>query len=123
MNLGIIVDNSLDSDPRVQNEITILQHLEIDIYVLCFDFGNAVAHNSYDFKVERIKISKKLKEAMFLANNSFPFYDWFWAKKIQYFIDQYVLQILHVHDLYMSEPPYLGIKKSKYKPRYNLDQL
>jgi glycosyltransferase involved in cell wall biosynthesis len=112
MNIGVIVDNELNDDKRVLRETEILKEAGHSIFVLCFSF------NSRDYKpieginITRIRIRKKLKDFLFFFLNTIPVYEWLWSASIKKFIVVNGIDILHVHDLYMSRAGRSGIRKS-----------
>lgn len=112
MNIGIVVDNDLNSDKRVLNEIKILKGTGNGIFVLCFGFHSKNYNKIEDINVSRIKINRRIKDALFFFFNIIPLYEWLWACKIRNFIVHNDINVLHVHDLYMSKAGYLGIKGS-----------
>ena len=121
MNVGIIVDNELNNDKRVLREIGILKEHGYNIFVLCFGFDS----NSYSaiegISITRIKISRSFKNILFFSLNSIPFYEWLWMFKIKNFITKNKINILHVHDLYLSRSAFLGIKICRKKIPFILD--
>lgn len=120
--LGIVVDNAFYHDIRVQNQIKILQEQDLEIFVLCFDFNDGQEKkNLKNVHVDHIQIKRIKKNLMFLCMNTIPVYEKFWTKHIHNFINKYELDILHVHDLYLSKSAYKGIKKSNFQPLFILD--
>ena len=115
MNIGVIVDNDLNNDKRVLREIEILKESGHEIFVLCLRFEKKAISTIIGIGITRIKISKRLKNTLFFIQNSFPAYEWFWASHIKTFINKNDIEILHVHDLYMSKAAHSGIEKSRKK--------
>lgn len=109
-NIGIIVDNEFNSDIRVRKEIEILIQSGHSIHVLCFAFDNKEYPTIEGINIERIKIKKRVKDALFLVFNRIPIYETLWKKRIQKFIHKNRIDILHAHDLYMAKATYLGAK-------------
>jgi glycosyltransferase involved in cell wall biosynthesis len=121
MNIGVVVDNELNSDVRVLREIKILKDHGFSIFVLCFDFGNKLKEPLEGITVNRIRLSKKLKDILFFFQNSLSVYEWIWSLRIKKHILRYDIDVLHVHDLYMSRAAHYGIKKSGKKIPLVLD--
>jgi glycosyltransferase involved in cell wall biosynthesis len=121
MNVGIVVDNELNNDKRVLKEISILKENGYQIFVLCFGFDHKSYPSIEGIHINRIKIKKSLKNILFFSLNSIPLYEWLWITKIKKFIAENKIDILHVHDLYLSRSAYLGIKKCKKKIPVILD--
>lgn len=121
MNVGIIVDNDLNSDVRVRKEIGILQNQTHNIYVLCFAFDGKSYPSIGGINVCRINISKRVKDTLFFFFNRIPVYEWMWKKEIKKFIAKNQVEVLHVHDLYMSKAAFSGIKSAGQPIRMILD--
>jgi glycosyltransferase involved in cell wall biosynthesis len=113
MRIGIVVDNELNNDIRVLREIEILKEQGFEIFVLCYGFGNSYKIPVSQINITRINIQKKLKDILFFILNTIPFYEWIWASHIKKFIIGNNIEVLHVHDLYMSGAAHSGIRKSR----------
>jgi len=109
--VGVIVDNELNNDKRVLREIAILKEHGYEIFVLCFGFGKKYLNPPDGIIIDRINISKKTKDILFFFLNTIPIYEWLWAVRIKKFINSNKIDLLHVHDLYMSRASAWGIKK------------
>jgi glycosyltransferase involved in cell wall biosynthesis len=112
MNIGIILDNGLNADVRVRNEIGILSNAGHSVFVLCFGFDGQQYEPVEGASITRIYIRKKTKDALFFIQNRVPFYRNLWSRRISQFIRENPVEVLHVHDLYMSKPAFDGIKMS-----------
>jgi len=112
MNIGIIVDNEFNEDIRVRKEVNILKGSGNNIFVLCFGFDGKTYSHVEGVHVERIRIKKKYKDIIFGLLNTIPFYENIWRHQITKFIVKNAIDVLHVHDLYMSKASYQGIKYS-----------
>lgn len=120
-NIGIIVDNSFNSDIRVRKEVGILQKHGYRIFVLCFAFDGKIYPDIEGIKISRIKIKKRTKDIFFFFLNRIPLYEHLWKEEIKNFITENSIEILHVHDLYMSKAAHRGIKLSKHDISMILD--
>jgi glycosyltransferase involved in cell wall biosynthesis len=117
MKVGIVVDNELNNDNRVLREIQILKEQGYEIFVLCFGFGKTFKKPVNQISITRININRKLKDVLFFFLNTIPLYEWMWASQIKKFIISNNIEVLHVHDLYMSRAAHYGIKKAgRYIP-------
>lgn len=112
MNIGIIVDNEFNEDIRVRKEVNILKGSGNNIFVLCFGFDGKTYPQVEGANVERIRIKKKYKDIIFGLLNTVPFYENIWRHQITKFIIKNAIDVLHVHDLYMSKASYRGVKYS-----------
>ncbi|MBK6949337.1 MAG: hypothetical protein IPH16_15870 [Haliscomenobacter sp.] len=102
MKIGVIVDNDLNDDVRVKREIKLLRNCGFDMGVLCFAFDGKTYPDAVPALVHRIPFSRKLQGWLFGLINTFPLYEWIWARHIRTFILSFQPDTLHVHDLYMS---------------------
>jgi glycosyltransferase involved in cell wall biosynthesis len=121
MNIGVVVDNELNDDKRVLRETEILKEAGHRIFVLCFGFDNRNYKPIEGINVTRIQIRKNLKNILFFFLNTIPVYEWVWSTRIKKLITTNGIDILHVHDLYMSKSGWSGIKKSGRKIPMVLD--
>lgn len=112
MNIGVIVDNELNNDNRVLREISILKEQGNKIFVLCFGFHKVYATPINEIIITRIRIPRKLKDALFFILNTLPLYEWVWSSYIKRFIIRNNIEALHAHDLYMSKAAHEGISRS-----------
>lgn len=112
MNIGIILDNDFNADGRVRNETGILRNAGHNIYVLCFGYRGRTYEPVEGVSISRIIIRRKTKDALFFLQNRMPFYRNLWSRHISRFITDNPVDVLHVHDLYMSEPAFDGIKNT-----------
>jgi len=112
MKIGIVVDNELNDDKRVLRETEILKNDGNEVLVLCFGFSNIKYETPEGLTVIRKRINRKLKNAMFFFQNLLPCYEGFWTKAVKQFLTEYKVEVLHVHDLYLSKAAHLGITKS-----------
>jgi len=113
VNIGIIVDNDFNNDIRVRKEARVLLENGYKIFVLCFGYKGIEVKKIENIVIERISISKRRKDILFALFNNFPFYEKMWKNQIKKFIAKYKINVLHVHDLYMSKAAFNGIKLSK----------
>lgn len=121
MRIGVIVDNQLNGDIRVLREAGILKKEGHEIFVLCFDFSGNSKNPVSGINISRIRIPRKLKDILFFFMNMVPLYEWMWIVKIGRHILRNQIEILHVHDLYMSRAAHRGIKRSGKKIPMILD--
>jgi glycosyltransferase involved in cell wall biosynthesis len=121
MNAGVVVDNELLNDKRVLREIKIIRESGHDVFVLCLGFSGKQYTEPEGLTVKRITIQPGIKNTLFFMFNSFPLYEWLWASWIKKFIAEYDIEILHVHDLYMSKAAFMGKKAVKRNTPLILD--
>jgi glycosyltransferase involved in cell wall biosynthesis len=121
MKIGVVVDNELNSDVRVLREIGILKEQHHKIFVLCFGFRKQYKAPVTQISISRIRIPRKLRDILFFILNTIPLYEWIWALRIKELIERNALEILHVHDLYMSRAAHSGVKMTRMKIPVILD--
>lgn len=121
MNIGVVVDNELNDDKRVLREAMILKEAGYQVFVLSFGFDNREYRAIEGLIVSRITISRRLRDIIFFFLNTIPVYEWMWSVRIKKFIKGCNIEILHVHDLYMSKAGRRGIEKSGKKIPMILD--
>ncbi|MBU1095298.1 MAG: glycosyltransferase family 4 protein [Bacteroidetes bacterium] len=117
MNIGMILDNEFTGDLRVENEVQALQSAGYNVFVLCLNFGTKPERETYcGASIIRINKSKKtIKKLRALTNTIFNFYPYFWAKHIREFVDEFKIDVLHVHDLYMFGSAFIYNKRAVKK--------
>jgi len=104
MNIGMVVDNELNNDARVLNEAKTLVEKGFNVFILCFNFTDLpLRENKNGIEVVRVSKTKKWKNKWFFFMNIISVYHSFWNKEISKFIEDYNIDILHVHDLYMAK--------------------
>lgn len=112
-NIGIIVDNDFNDDLRVRKEVEILKKDGHNIHVLCFGYDKKKYSPIQGVNVCRIKIKKRTKNILFFLINRVPLYELLWKNEIKKFVKENSIEVLHVHDLYMSKSAHLAIKSLK----------
>jgi len=112
MNIGVIVDNEFNEDIRVRKEVEILKGSGNNIFVLCFGFDDKTYPEVEGVNVKRIRIKKKYKDIIFGILNTVPLYESIWRHQVKKFSERNAIDVLHVHDLYMSKASYQGMKDS-----------
>jgi glycosyltransferase involved in cell wall biosynthesis len=112
MNIGIIIDNEFNFDIRVRKEVGILKKHGHKFYVLCYAFDDKVYPEVEGINITRIKLKKRIKDILFFLLNRLSIYENIWAREIQKFIITNSIDILHVHDLYMSKSAHTGAKRT-----------
>ncbi len=111
MRIGIVVDNEFNNDIRVRNEAMALLNAGHDIYILCFDFGSKLGDNYKGINITRWNIKPKYKNILFAFFHTINLYSFLWSLKIKRFVKNNKIEIIHVHDLYMSKAGYLAKKE------------
>lgn len=112
MRIGVIVDNDFYNDIRVKRQVRILRDAGHEIFILCFEIKGQATTTKQEagIRVKSIEVSQKWLAKVRPLMNLLPLYDNFWIKAIRQFIKETAIEVLHVHDLYMSKSGFLGKK-------------
>ncbi len=121
MKVGIILDNEFNHDSRVRKEVELLKRSGHSIYVLCYAFNNEKYEEIEGINVTRIRIKRAYRNLLFILFHHIPLYEILWSSATRKLIDKHDLDVIHVHDLYMSKAVYRGKKRSGKKVRMVLD--
>ena len=115
MKIGMILDKEFPPDMRVENEIIAFKNAGFDVYILSLNFGSKTEFdNFHGATIKRVTKSKFwIKKLRALTNTIFNFYPNFWAKHIIHFVNEYDLDVLHIHDLYMVGAGLIANRKLK----------
>lgn len=101
--IGMILDNPYTGDNRVINEARALTRAGFEVYILALNYGQHSPIEDIDgVRIRRIPIPQKLKNYLFAFQLRLPFYDQFWEKEICSFIEDFGIEVIHAHDLYMA---------------------
>ncbi len=100
--IGMILDNSFPPDPRVENEASVLIKNGFEVFLFCLTYNNQPNQVIEDIHVCRYT-SNKLEYKLSALAYDFPFYHKKMAKKIERFIHEFKVDILHVHDMRIAE--------------------
>ena len=104
------MDNDFYSDERVKRQVRLLIKHNFDVHVLCYHSESRTNLEKSLNKVEihALRVNKKLISKIKPIINLIPLYEYFWAYQIQDFIRKTGVEVIHVHDLYMSKAGFLG---------------
>jgi len=113
MKVGFILDGNFKNDQRVINEARILEHAKYEVFVLNLPIKNDTNFLKFSPKISLIKnrIPRRILNYLFALDNLLPLYDFFWYLAIIKFVKKYSLNVLHVHDLYLSRPAGWVVRK------------
>src|SRR6056297_729365 len=100
--IGMVLDNPFLGDNRVINEAVHLQQQGFQVHVLGLNYGQHSPIEDYQgIRIRRIPIPEKLKNYFFAFYHWLPLWSWFWKRNIRQFVNDFDIEILHAHDLYM----------------------
>ncbi len=107
----MILDHVYPADPRVKNEAESLLESGFEVYLFCLSFKkNFVKNEIIDgINICRFYCSKITYKLSALAY-TLPFYKYIMSKKIEKFISDNYIDILHVHDIQIASSVFLANK-------------
>lgn len=102
--IGMVLDNPFTGDNRVINEAVYLQQNGYEVVVLALNYGEHSPIEDYKgVRIQRILIPEKIKNYLFAFYHRLPLWNKFWQRSIVQFVEDFSLDVLHAHDLYMVE--------------------
>lgn len=110
MKIGIIRDTFFTNEPRGYNIAKVLEKQGHSIEVLCYGDENKIEKLSDNITLNRFKTHSFIRKKLFALVETFPIYKYLWFFKIKKFIKENNIEILHIHDLYMSGAAILANK-------------
>ena len=111
MNILMILDGEFPPDERVEKEALSLISAGNTVYILSLNYGKQKDSEIYrGIGILRIKINKSLRNKMQALYLIFPLYRILWRKKIESVIRKKSIDIIHIHDLPLSD---IGISLRK----------
>ena len=103
MKIGMILDKPFPPDPRVQNEAETLLKNGFEVFLFCLKYGNEPNTENIDgIEVRRYKSDQWIYKSSALAY-TVPLYSLFMKPKIEMFIKENSIDVLHVHDMVIAE--------------------
>ncbi len=100
MRIGMILDSSFPVDDRVEKEARTLIEAGFEVHLLCLSFGNQSLQEQINgIHISRVFLNKQVYKKLSALILTFPFYNWFWKKRIQKFVLKKNIDVLHIHDL------------------------
>ena len=113
--VGMILDVDFPPDDRPEKEAISLQEAGYEVFLLCYTSSKKQNYERYKgIHISRFRLSKFLHNKLSAAYLVLPFYRWIWAYQIKRFIIKNNLDILHIHDLPLSDV------SQKYADKYGL---
>ncbi len=116
LKIGMILDRDFPPDDRPEKEAISLIRAGHDVHLLCYTATGKPLKEIYKgIKLTRFNLNEKLHKKLSAAYLVLPFYRWIYTKQIESFIKENDLDILHFHDLPMTDIGYKLAKKYKIK--------
>jgi glycosyltransferase involved in cell wall biosynthesis len=112
MNVLMILDGEFPPDERVEKEAVSLIKAGNRVSLLCLNYGDHKDPEEYNgISINRIKIKKSLRNKLQATYLIFPFYRLLWRRAIKKFLIKNQCDVLHIHDLPLSDLA-IDLKKS-----------
>ncbi len=116
MKIGMILDRDFPPDDRPEKEALSLIKAGHEVYLLCYTAtGKPLIENYKGIKITRFPLSEKVHKKLSAAYLVLPFYRWIWTKQMNQFIKDNRLDILHIHDLPMTDIAHKFARRYKLK--------
>lgn len=114
MRVGMILDKVFPPDPRVENEAVALIKSGHQVFLFCLTYNK----NERDTVVNGIEVkpylSNKLEYKLSALAYTFPFYTNLMKSKINHFLVENSIDIIHIHDIRIADAVF------KVNQKYNL---
>ena len=111
MKIGMILDEVFPPDPRVENEAITLVNSGHEVFLFCLTYGNQILQeNTNGIQIRRYKSNKLFYKLSALSCDFFG-YTMIMKPKIDDFIKENSIEVLHIHDIRIAEAVFLSNKK------------
>lgn len=115
MKIGMILDQVFPPDPRVENEAITLIDSGHEVFLFCLTYGHEkFFENISGIQVYRYK-TNKLEYKFSALSYDMPFYKKMMKPKIDHFIRNTGVEILHIHDITIAGAVFSSNKKHQLK--------
>ena len=115
MKIGMILDQVFPPDPRVENEAITLIDSGHEVFLFCLTYGHEkFFENIHGIQVYRYK-TNKLEYKFSALSYDMPFYKKMMKTKIDHFIRNTGVDILHIHDITIAGAVFSSNKKHQLK--------
>ncbi len=104
INVGMVLERDFPPDDRPEKEALSLIEAGYNVHLLCFTWQDRPLKENYKgIQITRFKISRTLYKKLSPTYLAFPFYRLIWKKHIERFVRENNLDIIHIHDLPMTD--------------------
>ena len=115
MKIGMILDDIFPPDPRVENEAITLINSGHEVFLFCLTYGNQKLHENINgIQIRRYKSNKIIYKLSALSYDFFG-YRMIMKPKIDDFIKENSIEVIHIHDIRIAEAVFLSNKKYQLK--------
>jgi len=102
--VGMILARDFPPDERPEKEALSLIKAGYDVYMLCLTWqGRPLKEDYKGIHLVRFPMRRQLFRKLSPTYLALPFYRWIWQPHIEKFIEQNKIDIIHVHDLPMTD--------------------
>ena len=99
MRIGMILDKTFPPDPRVENEAVSLINNGHEVFLFCLNYLSNEENDVINgIQVKRYKSNKITYKLSALAY-TLPFYSMIMSKKIEHFLVENSIDVIHIHDM------------------------
>lgn len=116
MRIGMILDKTFPPDPRVENEAVSLVKAGYKVFLFCLKYDDT--QKKYE-DINGIQVcrytSNKLEYKLSALAYTVPFYTQLMCKKISKFINEYKVDVLHIHDIRIAAAVFKANKEYRLK--------
>jgi len=118
LKIGMVLDKKFPPDNRVEKEALTLSEIGYQVYILCIGqiFSFTPIERYKGIKIVRIPtFFSAIDKMRALSNTIFNLYPYYWSFYIRKFVENFKIDVLHIHDLYMFPA---GFRARRYFSRY-----
>ena len=122
MRIGMILDKTFPPDPRVENEAVSLIENGHEVFLFCLKYAENEKDEIYKhIHVKRYGSNKFIYKLSALAY-TFPFYNTLLSSKIEHFLNENAIEVIHIHDMQIAGAVFKANKKLKLKTVLDLHE-
>jgi len=115
MKIGMILDQEFPPDPRVKNEAISLIKAGHEVLLFCLHYGTQKSNETIEEIQVKRYLSTKLEYKLSALAYTVPLYKLLMVSKIEHFILENTIEILHIHDIRIAGTVFKANKKFKLK--------
>ena len=122
MRIGMILDKTFPPDPRVANEAISLIENGHEVFLFCLKYQDEKENEVVKgIQVKRYSSSNLIYKLSALAY-TIPEYAFIMAKKINHFLVEHRIEVIHMHDMQIAGAVFKANKKLKLKTVLDLHE-
>jgi len=100
----MILERDFPPDDRPEKEALSLIEAGYEVFLLCFTWQDRTLQEEYKgIRINRFKISRRVYKKLSPTYLILPFYRMIWESHIEKFVKENRLDIIHIHDLPMTD--------------------